>query len=70
MKRRAPRRARAPAKWIKPGARADYHAVIGGEVTAPSMLITTEPSMMCGSWVVWLEGKAGCVAVEALTRVK
>jgi hypothetical protein len=48
----------------------DYHAVIGGPITQYSMHVRTGPRQLSdgGAWVVWLDGKAGCVAVEACTE--
>ena len=62
--------------WLAVGAQVDYHAVIGREVTQPRMTVTVvqqQPAYGRGRnrcqarWVVWLEGKAGYVAAEALT---
>lgn len=49
------------------GDRVDYHSVIGGDVTLENCEVTCEPYEMCGSWVTFIRGKSGCVAVEALT---
>lgn len=32
-------------------------------------IVKTEPQIMCGSWVVWLEGYSGCFACEYLKVV-
>lgn len=32
--------------------------------------VTTEPRMMCGTWVVWLEGFSGCFDCQYLQVVK
>ena len=45
----------------------DYHEIIGGPVTQPRMQVISDPVMMCGTWVVWLHGKSGCVSTEACT---
>lgn len=58
----------APASWIKAGVRADYHSVIGGPVTISGVKVTCDPYVLGGhSWVVFIEGKAGCVSVQALS---
>ena len=66
-----PRRRRGeerPPEWIKPGAHADYHAVIGGDITKPHLLIRDEPFQSeSGTWVVFVRGVSGYVACEALT---
>ena len=53
--------------WIKEGDVVDYRSIIGHEVTQPRMRVSHGPTMVSGNWVVWLEGKSGCVAVEACT---
>jgi len=57
--------------WPKVGDVVDYHSVIGEEVTQAGMVVRHGLQRLgdpeCGPWVVWLEGKAGCVVVEALT---
>ncbi len=63
------KRERCPA-WLVVGTVVDYHSIIGGPVTQPGMVVRHGPQMMCGSWVVWLTGKAGCVAVDACTLAK
>jgi hypothetical protein len=59
-----------PQPWLVDGAMVDYHAVIGGPITQYSMHVRTGPRQLSdgGAWVVWLDGKAGCVAVEACTE--
>lgn len=54
-------------EWIRPGAVVDYHAVIGGPVTDRGRVVASGPERLGGGqWVAWLDGKPGCVAVEAL----
>ena len=55
-------------QWPRIGELVNYHSVIGGEATEFNMEVWAGPQLMCGSWVVWLKGKSGCVAVEALTK--
>ena len=64
MRRKQPK---APHAWIKIGARVDYHARIGGPVTQAGLVVRAGPELMCGHWSVWLEGKSGSVACDALT---
>lgn len=56
--------------WVAVGARVDYHSIIGGPITQRDLVVRAGPQWMGGSWVVWLTGKAGCVAVEACTPVE
>ena len=50
---------------------ADYHPVIGeAEVTLTARVRIGPQQLPSGQWVVWLEGKSGCVAVEACTPAK
>lgn len=57
-----------PPTWLAPGVRVDYRAVVGGSVTLANVRVRAEPWQLGdGSWVVAIEGKAGGVAVEALT---
>jgi len=46
-----------------------YSSVIGQEPLMHQAYKVVELGVVCGSNVAWLEGKAGCVAVEALTKV-
>ena len=48
----------------------DYHSVIDGPVTQAGLSIESGPRQLGrgGPWVVWLKGKSGCVAIEAITR--
>jgi hypothetical protein len=65
------RRLTLPPNWIRPGARADYHSVIGGPVTKPGLTVVSDPQLLGGhTWVVWLDGVRGCVAIEAITEAK
>lgn len=59
-----------PPSWLVPGARVDYHAVIGGPVTAQTVVRTDPWQLGDGTWVVAIVGKAGGVAVAALTRTE
>ena len=43
-----------------------YHSVIGGPITSTGHTITCF-GVVCGRVVAWITGKAGCVALEALT---
>ena len=55
-----------PPAWLVAGVRVDYCAIIGEPPTQRNMSLRTDPEQLdSGQWVVWLEGKAGCVAVEA-----
>jgi hypothetical protein len=52
--------------WLVVGARVDYCSVIGQPATEFNMVVKAAPEQLAsGLWVVWIEGKAGCVAVEA-----
>ena len=54
--------------WIQIGTRVDYHPIIGEPATDFDLVIRAGPQKLPGGqWVVWLEGKAGCVAVEAVS---
>lgn len=64
------RRTKKPPAWLKPGVRVDYHSIIGGPVTLANAVVRDGPCLMCDHWSVWLEGKSGSVAVEAVTRAK
>lgn len=56
-------------RWLKVGDVVDYHAMIGGPVTQAGMVVRAGPQLLMGhTWVVWLHGKAGCVAVDAVTK--
>lgn len=60
---------KTPEPWLVAGACVDYHSIIGGPVTKPSMVVRTDPQQLShGQWVVWLEKHAGCVAIEAVTQ--
>lgn len=58
-----------PPAWPSVGDHVDYHSIIGGPVTQHDLVVRSGPQLMGRSWVVWLTGKAGCVAVEACSRV-
>jgi hypothetical protein len=55
--------------WVRSGAHADYHGVIGGPIALYATKIR-DVSELNGRPVAFLEGKAGCVAVDALTPAK
>lgn len=64
------RRRKGSPSWLKPGVKVDYHSIIGGPVTAPSLEVVAGPQELGGpggTWCVWLDGKSGCVSVEAVT---
>ena len=53
---------------MKAGAVADYHAVIGAEVTTPGVVLLGDPfESNSGVWVAFVSGVSGYVACEALT---
>jgi hypothetical protein len=57
-----------PPEWMKAGAYADYHSVIGREITKPHLLITGDPFQSAsGTWVVFVRAVSGYVACAALT---
>ena len=59
---------RSITQWIQPGVRVNYHSVIGEPATDFDLVIRAGPQKLpSGQWVVWLEGKAGCVAVDAVS---
>lgn len=59
---------RTPAKWIKPGAAADYHPIIG-EPASRSVTVTHEPTLLGGhTWCVMVDGVSGLVCCDALTE--
>jgi len=65
------RRKEAPPEWLRVGSGVDYHSIIGGPVTQAGLVVRDGPRQLsAGDWVVWLEGKGGCVAVEAVTPAK
>lgn len=58
--------------WLKPGALVDYHSTIGGPVTSTDHTVESveqQPSYAGrpGAWVVFISGKRGWVAAEALS---
>lgn len=66
--RRRRHREAHPPEWMKAGAYADYHSVIGREITKPHVLIEGDPyQSSSGTWVVFVRGVSGYVACEALT---
>lgn len=57
----------APPTWLHAGVRVDYSSVIGEPPTQHNLIVRTDPQQLSsGHWVVWLEGKAGCVHVDAV----
>ncbi len=57
-----------PPAWIKPGAIANFHSRIGGPITQPARLITSEPWQLdSGDWVIKLEGTLGAVSVDMIS---
>ena len=64
MRKRKP----TPPSWLIEGIVVDYHSVIGEPATQFNLRVRVGPQQLdSGHWVVWLEGKAGCVYVEACT---
>ena len=58
-----------PPAWLVVGATVDYCSIIGEPPTEHGLIVRAGPQRMAsGHWVVWLRGKAGCVAVEACQR--
>ena len=55
-----------PFKISKRNNECACEADIGGKLWT----VTTEPRMMCGTWVVWLEGFSGCFDCQYLQVVK
>jgi hypothetical protein len=54
---------------ITVGDRVDYHSIVGGPVTSTGHTIRAverKPNKY-GRDVAWITGKAGCVALDALT---
>lgn len=59
-------RCHAPPAWLVEGALVDYCPILGEPPKHFGMVVRTGPYQLeSGRWVVWLEGKPGCVAVEA-----
>lgn len=57
-----------PSFWMpRVGDIVDYHSMIGGEATQKGMKVYAVGDMPSGEPVAWLEGKSGCVAMDALT---
>lgn len=57
----------APPAWLREGVRVDYSAVIGEPPTQRNLVVLAGPDMAdSGHWVAWLEGKPGCVSIDAL----
>lgn len=56
--------------WLRRGAIVDYHSLIHplGPITQAGLTVREDPSQLRnGTWVVWLDGKAGAVHVDAVT---
>lgn len=63
------RKEKDPPESLVEGSMVDYHAVIDEPATRFNMRVRVGPQLMAsGHWVVWLEGKAGCVYVGACTQ--
>lgn len=62
---RAKQKPKAPPTWLQVGVLVDYCSVIGGPPTQLRLEVSDGPQLMSDQWVVWLKGKAGCVAVDA-----
>jgi hypothetical protein len=63
------KRTKRPPLWLKEGAVVDFCATIGQPPTATGLVVKWGPELQAsGRWVVWLEGKLGCVAVEACVK--
>lgn len=57
-----------PKDWMVIGAKVDYSSIIGGPATMVAAEIRSGPERLSsGEWVVWLEGKSGCVSISAIT---
>lgn len=60
---------RPPPDWLRAGVVVDYCSVIGEAPTQHGLTVRTDPQQMdSGHWVVWLEGKSGCVHVDACVK--
>jgi hypothetical protein len=56
-----------PPTWMVVGAKVDYCGIVGEPPTLRGLTIRIGPEQLAGgNWVVWLEGKASCVAIEAV----
>lgn len=69
-RRRAQQRANTPPPaWLVDGVLVDYHSVIGGPVTRPSVRVRGSAfKSESGAWVVFLDGVSGYVACAAVKR--
>lgn len=61
--------------WPQVGDVVDYHAIIGGKISIYGTRVRYVQDMPSvdvpgGRRVAWIDGKSGCVAVEALTPHK
>jgi hypothetical protein len=64
-----PKRMKAPPAWMVVGALVDYSAFIGAPPTILLTKIRRAPWQLDnGQWVALLEGKSGCVAIEAASE--
>jgi hypothetical protein len=55
---------------IKTGDTVRYHPIIGGKHDGNVYAVTDTGTLPNGQPVAWLEGKAGCVAMEAVSRYR
>ena len=61
-------RNRKPKAWMIDGALADYHSMIGQEVTKPGVTLRGAPfKAASGHWVVFVTGVSGYVSIDALS---
>ena len=57
-----------PSYWMPiVGDIVDYHSVIGEEITEYNMKVRAVGELAGGEPVAWLDGKPGCVSMDALT---
>lgn len=57
-----------PAHWMpRVGDIVDYHSIIGEKITSTGHKVRAVQMSDAGYPVAWLEGKSGCVHVDALT---
>ena len=65
---RKPIRLKNPPAWMRQGALADFHSILGGPVTHPECVLQGDPHQLNGErWVVFIAGVHGCVAIENLS---
>lgn len=51
---------------MKEGSKVDYHEIIGGPITSTGHVVR-HLGTVCQQPVAWITGKAGCVAIAALS---